>query len=128
MIVAIVAWSIYTKVSTGSGLPPGPSGLLGAVEGITYLSLLAGESTGSAVQRSAAAQGRAGGLCVSVALRRVEMCCAAWEGRGAGAGVGGGGDVACVRRLVSGSGKGGGRGLRRRGEEQSRACKSGGAV
>lgn len=30
------------QVKTGSGLPAGPSGLLGAVEGFSYLSLLAG--------------------------------------------------------------------------------------
>lgn len=29
------------QVSTGKGLPAGPSGLLGAVEGFSYLSLLA---------------------------------------------------------------------------------------
>jgi hypothetical protein len=32
---------LYTKVATGKGLPPGPAGLLGAVEGFSYLSLLA---------------------------------------------------------------------------------------
>ncbi len=42
VILGIIAWSAYTKVSTGTGLPPGPSGLLGAVEGFSYLSLLAG--------------------------------------------------------------------------------------
>jgi hypothetical protein len=36
-----VAWSASTKAKTGRGLPNGPYGLLGAVEGITYLSLLA---------------------------------------------------------------------------------------
>lgn len=40
VVVGLCGWSIYTKVSTGSGLPPGPSGLLGAVEGISYLSLV----------------------------------------------------------------------------------------
>lgn len=30
------------QVKTGSGLPAGPAGLLGAVEGFSYLSLLAG--------------------------------------------------------------------------------------
>ena len=38
-----VGWSAYTKATTGSGLPAGPSGLLGAVEGFAYLSLLAGK-------------------------------------------------------------------------------------
>jgi hypothetical protein len=37
-----VGWSAATKASTGSGLPAGPAGLLGAVEGFSYLSLLAG--------------------------------------------------------------------------------------
>jgi hypothetical protein len=31
-----------SKAQTGSGLPAGPAGLLGAVEGFSYLSLLAG--------------------------------------------------------------------------------------
>ena len=39
-ILAIIGWSAYTKVSTGSGLPAGPSGLLGAAEGFSYLALL----------------------------------------------------------------------------------------
>ncbi len=42
MIVGLVAWSLYTKVKTGSGLPAGPSGLLGAAEGFSYLSLVIG--------------------------------------------------------------------------------------
>lgn len=42
VIVGIVAWSLYTKVKTGSGLPVGPSGLLGAAEGFSYLSLVVG--------------------------------------------------------------------------------------
>ena len=41
-IVGTVGWSLFTKVKTGSGLPAGPAGLLGAVEGFSYLSLLAG--------------------------------------------------------------------------------------
>ena len=36
-----VVWSANTKAKTGRGLPNGPYGLLGAVEGVTYLSLLA---------------------------------------------------------------------------------------
>lgn len=40
-VYGLVAWSVYTKVSTGSGLPAGPSGLLGAVEGFSYLTVLA---------------------------------------------------------------------------------------
>lgn len=43
VVLGIIAWSISTKVKTGSGLPAGPNGLLGAVEGISYLSLLGGE-------------------------------------------------------------------------------------
>ncbi len=42
VVLGIVGWSAATKASTGSGLPAGPSGLLGAVEGFSYLSLLAG--------------------------------------------------------------------------------------
>lgn len=42
-VYGIVAWSLYTKVSTGTGLPAGPSGLLGAVEGLSYLTVLACE-------------------------------------------------------------------------------------
>ncbi len=41
-VLGIIAWSVYTKSKTGSGLPAGPAGLLGAVEGVSYLSLLAG--------------------------------------------------------------------------------------
>ena len=43
VVLGIIAWSVATKVKTGSGLPAGPSGLLGAVEGVSYLSLLGGE-------------------------------------------------------------------------------------
>jgi hypothetical protein len=43
-VLGIIGWSIATKVRTGSGLPAGPSGLLGAVEGFSYLSLLGGEA------------------------------------------------------------------------------------
>ncbi|KAL3156975.1 Cysteine-rich secretory protein LCCL domain-containing 1 [Trebouxia sp. C0009 RCD-2024] len=39
VIVGVVAWSLYTKVKTGSGLQ---GSLLGAVEGLSYLSLVAG--------------------------------------------------------------------------------------
>lgn len=46
VVVGVVAYSLYTKVNTGKGLPAGPSGLLGAVEGLSYLSLLGGESLG----------------------------------------------------------------------------------
>lgn len=40
VVVGIVGWSAYTKVKTGSGLPNGPFGLLGASEGLSYLALL----------------------------------------------------------------------------------------
>ncbi|KAL6774616.1 hypothetical protein ACKKBG_A25685 [Auxenochlorella protothecoides x Auxenochlorella symbiontica] len=33
----LVLWSSYTLATTGSGLPPGPSGVLGAAEGLSYL-------------------------------------------------------------------------------------------
>lgn len=44
VILGIVAWSLWTKKETGSGLPAGPSGILGAAEGFSYLSLAAGIS------------------------------------------------------------------------------------
>ncbi len=40
VVTALVGWSVYTKLQTGKGLPPGPAGLLGAVEGFSFLSLL----------------------------------------------------------------------------------------
>ena len=40
--VGIAGYSVYTKVTTGSGLPAGPYGLVGAVEGIAWLSALGG--------------------------------------------------------------------------------------
>lgn len=42
VVLGLVGWSAYTKVQTGSGLPAGPSGLLGAAEGLSYLALLGG--------------------------------------------------------------------------------------
>lgn len=39
-VLGMVAWSLKTKVSTGSGLPAGPAGLIGASEGLAYLSAL----------------------------------------------------------------------------------------
>lgn len=36
----IVAWSLFTLKTTGCGLPPGPGGALGALEGVSYLALL----------------------------------------------------------------------------------------
>ena len=34
---AIMAWSLFVLNDTGCGLPPGPNGLLGAAEGVSYL-------------------------------------------------------------------------------------------
>lgn len=42
IVPALIALSIKTKVDTGSGLPAGPGGLVGAAEGIAYLALTAG--------------------------------------------------------------------------------------
>eukprot|EP00270_Netrium_digitus_P020304 TRINITY_DN831_c0_g1_i3.p1 TRINITY_DN831_c0_g1~~TRINITY_DN831_c0_g1_i3.p1 ORF type:complete len:197 (+),score=36.42 TRINITY_DN831_c0_g1_i3:57-647(+) len=36
----VVSWSLYTLKTTGCGLPPGPGGSLGALEGISFLVLL----------------------------------------------------------------------------------------
>lgn len=36
----VVAWSLYTLKTTGCGLPPGPGGAIGAVEGVSYLVVL----------------------------------------------------------------------------------------
>ncbi|QCD91015.1 uncharacterized protein LOC114174088 [Vigna unguiculata] len=33
----VIAWSLYTLKTTGCGLPPGPSGSIGALEGVSYL-------------------------------------------------------------------------------------------
>lgn len=38
----LVGYSIYTKIKSGSGLPAGPYGVLGAAEGLAYAALLAG--------------------------------------------------------------------------------------
>ncbi|GFR39700.1 hypothetical protein Agub_g179 [Astrephomene gubernaculifera] len=37
----IMLWSEWTLKTTGSGLPPGPGGALGAAEGVSYLAVLA---------------------------------------------------------------------------------------
>ncbi|GLC37884.1 hypothetical protein PLESTB_001506300 [Pleodorina starrii] len=37
---AIMLWSEWTLKTTGSGLPPGPGGALGAAEGVSYLLVL----------------------------------------------------------------------------------------
>jgi hypothetical protein len=36
----VVAWSLFTLKTTGCGLPPGPGGAIGAVEGVSYLVIL----------------------------------------------------------------------------------------
>lgn len=41
LAVPVVAWSEYTLRATGCGLPPGPGGLLGAAEGVSYLTVSA---------------------------------------------------------------------------------------
>ncbi|KAK9797086.1 hypothetical protein WJX73_006883 [Symbiochloris irregularis] len=39
--VPVVLWSEYTLKVTGCGLPPGPSGALGAAEGVSYIAVAA---------------------------------------------------------------------------------------
>jgi hypothetical protein len=38
---AVVGWSLLTLKQTGCGLPPGPNGLVGLTEGLSYLAILA---------------------------------------------------------------------------------------
>lgn len=33
----LIGWSLYTLKTTGCGLPPGPGGSIGAIEGVSYL-------------------------------------------------------------------------------------------
>lgn len=33
----VIVWSLYTLKTTGCGLPPGPGGSIGALEGVSYL-------------------------------------------------------------------------------------------
>ena len=42
VVIGFVASSLLSKVTSGSGLPAGPSGLLGAAEGLSFLSAAAG--------------------------------------------------------------------------------------
>ena len=42
LVVGLAGAALYSKVSTGSGLPAGPGGLLGAAEGLSCLSVAAG--------------------------------------------------------------------------------------
>jgi len=37
----VVLWSLYVLKTTGCGLPPGPGGSLGALEGVSYLAIVA---------------------------------------------------------------------------------------
>ncbi|KAI8029847.1 hypothetical protein LOK49_LG01G03456 [Camellia lanceoleosa] len=34
---SVIGWSLYTLKTTGCGLPPGPGGSIGALEGVSYL-------------------------------------------------------------------------------------------
>lgn len=36
----VIAWSLYTLKTTGCGLPPGPGGSIGALEGVSYLGVV----------------------------------------------------------------------------------------
>ncbi|XP_028760406.1 uncharacterized protein LOC114719115 [Neltuma alba] len=36
----VIAWSLFTLKTTGCGLPPGPGGSIGALEGVSYLAVL----------------------------------------------------------------------------------------
>ena len=42
VVIGFVAASLLNKVTTGSGLPSGPANLLGAAEGLSFLSAVAG--------------------------------------------------------------------------------------
>ncbi|KAL7131878.1 hypothetical protein ABFS83_12G034500 [Erythranthe nasuta] len=35
----VIGWSLYTLKTTGCGLPPGPGGSIGALEGVSYLAV-----------------------------------------------------------------------------------------
>jgi hypothetical protein len=41
-VVGIAGFSLFTKVKQGRGLPAGPGGLLGAAEGLSFLSIVTG--------------------------------------------------------------------------------------
>jgi hypothetical protein len=71
-VLGIIGWSIATKVRTGSGLPAGPSGLLGAVEGVSYLSLLGGEAHSQQQQAGYCSSGGASSSAVSHKLWLLE--------------------------------------------------------
>ena len=42
VVIGFVGSSLLTKSTTGSGLPAGPGGLLGAAEGLSFLTAVAG--------------------------------------------------------------------------------------
>ena len=42
VVTVIFGWSLLKKLKTGSGLPAGPAGLLGAAEGLSFLVVLGG--------------------------------------------------------------------------------------
>ena len=43
VVVGFVLTSLRQKIKTGAGFPAGPSGLLGAAEGLSFASVLGGE-------------------------------------------------------------------------------------
>ncbi|KVI02844.1 hypothetical protein Ccrd_018878 [Cynara cardunculus var. scolymus] len=36
----VIGWSLYTLKTSGCGLPPGPAGSIGALEGVSYLAVV----------------------------------------------------------------------------------------
>jgi hypothetical protein len=42
VVSAIAGASLFKKFKTGSGLPAGPGGILGAAEGLSFLAIVAG--------------------------------------------------------------------------------------
>eukprot|EP00878_Enallax_costatus_P044998 GHUV01053824.1.p1 GENE.GHUV01053824.1~~GHUV01053824.1.p1 ORF type:complete len:746 (+),score=261.83 GHUV01053824.1:864-3101(+) len=67
--VGTVLWSEFVLKETGCGLPPGPYGLLGAAEGLSYLAVLGFAGTGLAARGSTGArQGLPGPLAVPEVL------------------------------------------------------------
>ncbi|KAF6252353.1 hypothetical protein COO60DRAFT_538484 [Scenedesmus sp. NREL 46B-D3] len=67
--VGTVLWSEFVLKETGCGLPPGPYGLLGAAEGISYLSVLGFAGAGAAARgASGGRQGLPGALKVPEVL------------------------------------------------------------
>lgn len=45
IVLGLTGWSIFNKVTTGKGLPPGPKGLLGLAEGLTFVTIVGGVVT-----------------------------------------------------------------------------------